>query len=317
MGEKKVEDDSVLEQKLYIPDYISLKEKYKCDTCKLNEKNVQYHHGFLQSLKYIFFTCNGEPCRRTQCKKRCWLFSDLFCLGTTAIIVIAFFCIFFHFQDLMLSLAWTIIFAIVMDLICCFIEYVVDKFFENIERLRRKRYDKKVADIEAINQEKMREAEKMKEKEAEIYKDINAAKELFSSLSNEYFDRLKEATDKSKMTKAYKKSILNLYKELLKNIQSLLKHINLENFYFTEVKVFFQIHLPKLIECIIIYIESVEDEKETTEQIDELIKLLESFNNKAIWIQENLNNSDAENLIYKMQALREVVSNAHYKEDEK
>ena len=312
MGEKKVEDDSILEQKLCMPDYISLIEKYKCDTCRLNANNVPYHHGFLQRLA----TCDGEPFKRTQCKKRCWLFSDLFCLVTATIIVISFFWIFSQLQSLILSLAWTIIFTIVMDCICCLIEYAVDEIFEGLERIRRQKYDNKVADIEAINREKIKEVEKQKEREFEIYKDINDARELVASLSNEDFERLKEISNKSERAKENKKELLTIYKELLKNIQSLLEHINLKNFYFSEIKVLFQIHLPKLREYIIIYIEAVEGEKETDEQIEELIKLLESFNTKVISIQEYLNNSNTEELIYKMKALRVVVSRSHHKEEE-
>ena len=313
MEEKKLEDSLDLEQKLCIPDYISLREKYKCDKCSLNKRNVISN----KRLKYLFSTCDGEPCKRTQCKKRSWFFSDLFSLLTAAIVVIAFICIFSHFQDLLLALAWTIIFVIGMDSICCLFEYVVDNTFENIEKLRRKNYDKKVAEIEALNQEKIKEAEKKKEKEAEVYKDINAAKYLVSSLSNEYFDRLKEVFYKSKMLKEKKQAVLKVYKELLENIESLLEYINLENFYFSEIKVFFQVHLPKLMEYIIIYIESVENDKETEEQLEELRKLLESFNTRVIDIKENLKNSDVEDLIYKMQALRKVVSHINYKVKER
>lgn len=307
-------DNINLEQEISIPDYVSLRQKYNCDKCKLNRRNAEYCYRFPQRLKYIFSTCYGVPCKRTQCKKRCWFFSDLFSVLTAAIIVIAFIGAFSYFQDLLLTLAYTILFAVGMDIICCFIEYAVDKIFENIEKFRRKRYDNKVADIDAINQERIREAEKQKERENAIYKDINDAKDLFSSFSNDYLDKINEVYNNSEEWKKLNKELLKVYKEFLNNLESLLKHITLDNFYFSEIKMLFQIHLPKLKEYLTLYIESAEKNKETDIQIIELTKLLASFNIRIIRIKENLNSSEAESLIYKMQALREVVSH-NSKED--
>lgn len=310
MGKNK-EEPIIEDKEITIPEFVCLKDKYKCFECKLNKYNVSYK----KRLQRLFATCSGKPSRRTQCKKRCWFFADLFSIVTAIIVVIAFFCIYSHFQKLLISIAWTIIFAIGMDIICCLIEFGLDKAFESLEKLRKSNYEKKVENLEAIKRQKMKEEERQQEKEKELYKGINEAKEMFESLSNEYFDRLKNITSKSKLddVNVKKKKLLRSYKDFLKNVEDLLEHVNLNNFYLSEVKVLFQIHLPKLIEYISIYIEAVETGKEIESQVEELTKLLETFTEKVAWIKENLNNSEAENLIYKMQALREVI-NVH-KED--
>lgn len=315
MGTKS---QSVKEQKeMKMPDYVCLKEKYKCDKCMFNkEKGSKYHrYRFPYNLKYMFSNCNGEPKRRTQCKKRCWFISDLFSLITAAIIVVVFIALFSHLKSLMLAIAYTTIFAVGLDIVCCIIEYVVDKIFEGIEKLRRKNYDQKVENIEAVNREREREIERQKEKKKELYKDIEEAKKLFSSLSTEYLSKIKK-TDKSERFPELKKEVCKKYKELLKNMSSLLKIITLENFYLSEVRTMFQVYIPKLCEHITLYAEKVEKETETEEQIEQLTKLFESFNAKIIQIRENLNNSDSESLVYKMQALREVVSSTKYKEED-
>lgn len=67
---------------------------------------------------------------------------------------------------------------------------------------------------------------------------------------------------------------------------------------------------------ITIYAQKVENETETKEQIDQLNKLLESFNTKSVQIRENLDKSDAESLVYKMQALREVIGATKNKQED-
>lgn len=306
-----------LETEIKMPEYISLREKYKCDQCIFNSRNKinRYYYSFPRNLKYMFSTCKGEPCKRTQCKKRCWLFSDLFSLVTALILVIAFISISTHIQSLMLSLAYTIVFAVGLDILCCIIEYVVDKIFEGTEKLRRKNYDKKVENLEAINNEKIKEEERQKERKSELYKDINEAKKLFNNLSNEYLNRLKESNKSNKFIDI-KKDIYKKYEELLKNIGDLLKCITLENFYLSEVKTLFQVYIPKLCDHITIYSQKAENENETQEQVEQLAKLLDSFNTKVIQIKENIDKADSESLVYKMQALREVISSKKYKQED-
>lgn len=318
MGKKSRSLNENKESKsMKIPDYVCLKEKYKCDKCIFNEekRNKRHLYRFPHNLKYMFSNCNGEPNRRTQCKKRCWFFSDLFSLITAAVIVVVLIALFSHLKSLMLAIAYTIIFAVGLDIVCCIIEYVVDKIFEGIEKMRRKNYDKKVENIEAVNREKEREIERQKEKEKELYKDIDEAKKLFSSLSKDYLNKIKK-NDKSGRFPELKKEVYKKYKELLENISSLLKIITLENFYLSEVRTLFQVYIPKLCEHITSYAQKVEKETETEEQIEQLAKLLESFNAKIIQVRENLNSSDSESLVYKMQALREVVSSTKYKEED-
>ena len=107
MGKNK-EEPIIQEKEITIPEFVCLKDKYKCFECKLNKYNVSYK----KRLQRLFATCSGKPSRRTQCKKRFWFFTDLFSIVTAIIVVIAFFCIYSHFQKLLISIAWTIIFAI-------------------------------------------------------------------------------------------------------------------------------------------------------------------------------------------------------------
>ncbi len=305
------------ETEMKMPEYICLKEKYKCENCVFNKKNKdkRYRYVFPHNIKYMFSTCKANPSKRTQCKKRCWFISNLCNLITAVVVVIAFIAIFSHVQSLMLSLAYTIPVAVVFDIICCIIEYLVDKTFEGIEKLRRYNYDKKVENIEAVNKEIAKEKERQKENEKELYKDIENAKNLFADLSSQYLSKMKEIS-KSENFPEQKKQVYKKYKELLKNIESLLRKITLGNFYLSEVKTFFQVYLPNLCQNITIYAQKVENETETKEQIDQLNKLLESFNTKVTQIKENLDKSDAESLVYKMQALREVILTTKNKQED-
>ena len=164
-----------------------------------------------------------------------------------------------------------------------------------------------------MERQKEEEEQRQQEKENEKYKEINEAKEFFFRLSNEDFENLKKAINKSQIDKENKKDFLNKYKNLLKSMENLLEHVNAKNFHLSEIKVLFQIHLPKLEEYIETYIEAIETNKESESQREELSKLLEAFTDRIIWIKENLKKAEAENLVHKMQALREVV---HVKEQE-
>ena len=304
-------------KEMSIPDYVTLKQKCKCDTCKLNRKNVPYRYTYPQKLKYIFCNCSGEPMKRTQCKKRCRIFSTLFNLSTATIIVGVFGILFMHLQDIFLAFMFTVIFGVGMDIICCIIEYFIDKIFDNIEKFRRKKYDKKLENLEIVKQARQKELERKKKEEKALYKDINDAKKLVSDLS-QYVDKLKNLSEieMEKEFRKLKKENLKTYKELLKNVQVLLVEVTLENFYFPEIKKLFQIQLPYLIQYIRTYIEHVENDKVSEAEIKELTKLLESFNTLVISIVENLKNSDSENLVYKMQALREVITHRQSTEED-
>lgn len=209
-----------------------------------------------------------------------------------------------------------------MDIFSNLMGFAIDKIFEKIEKSRRKNYDKKVENLKVIEKQKQEEEQRQQEKENEKYKDIKEAKELFFRLSNEDFKNLKNAVVKSTIVnknlknavdKEKKKALLVEYKNFIKSMEELLVHVNSKNFHLSEIRVLFQFHLPKLEEYIETYTETVETNKEREEQREELVKLLKAFTKRNIWIKENLNKAEAENLVYKMQALREVV---HVKESE-
>ncbi len=303
---KKKNDDS---KKISFPEYVTLRQKYGCDNCKYNKENAPYFiSNFRERIKKLFATCKGNPCKRTECKKRCWLFSDLFSLATAAVIIIAFLFIFYLVNNLILTLAFLFIVIVVMDIICCGIESIVDKIFESVEKLRRRKYDQKIADMEAINKQKVREEQRQKEEEEAIYKDINEAKDIYLCLSSKYKNKMKQVCYKSKRFPELKEQLYATYKQFLNDSETLLSKITLDNFYYSEIKVLFQFHIPELINNIRLYIKTAEEKNETQPQIEELIKLLESFNMHINKICDNLINSESENLVYKMQALREVIS---------
>lgn len=305
---KKKNDDS---KNISFPDYVTLRQKYGCDNCKYNKDNAPYsyyRYSLRSRIKKLFATCNGEPCKRTECKKRCWLVSDLFSLVTAAVIIIAFLFIFHLLNNLLLTLAILFIVIIVMDIICYGIESIVDKIFEGVEKLRRRNYDQKIADMEAINEQKVREEQRQKEEEEAVYKDINEAKNIYTDLSSKYKDKMKQVCRKSKRFPELKEQLYATYKQFLNDSETLLSKITLDNFYYSEIKVLFQFHIPELINNIKLYIKTVEEENETETQIKELIKLLESFTMQINQICNNLSNSESENLVYKMQALREIIS---------
>ena len=201
-----------------------------------------------------------------------------------------------------------------MDAICSVIEWGVDKIFENWEILRKKRYDQKIEDMEAINEQKKQEEEREKERQKELYKDIDEAKLLYSEFLKDK-DKLKKLLNNAERFLEQKGELYSTYKEFLSNMKTLLDQVNLNNFYYSEIRTLFQFHLPELKVNIKLYIETVKKNKETEMQIKEMIKLLSSFNSRIVSIQDNLNNSDAENLVYKMQALREVISYTKNKEE--
>lgn len=298
-------------------DYVCLGERYSCDKCIFNSKNKknQYEYCFPYNLKYKFSNCNGNPCKRTQCKKRNWPFSTLLNLITAVIIVIAFIAILAQVQILALALAYTIAFSIGLDIVCCIIEYSVDKAWECAEKLRRRNYDKKVEKIEAINREKEMEKERKKERDNQLYKDIDEAKQVFSELSNKYLKKLRVKSDKEDGFIDLKYEVYKKYRELLKNIEAMLKRITVKDIQLSEVRTLFKIYIPNLCENINLYEQEVKGGNETKEQIQQLIRLLESFNIKVNQIKENLNNSDSESLVYKMQALRGVISQTKNEED--
>ena len=300
---KKSEENMAVKE-IKMPKYVTLYEKYKCYDCKLN----RYHFINNTSAK-----CEGSPSKRTECIKRTKPFSIIYNIVTGIIIAVAFILIYSRLKDLLLSLAYIVIFMVGMDIFSNLIGFAIDKIFEKIEKSRRKSYEQKIENLKAMERQKEEEEQRQQEKENEKYKEINEAKEFFFRLSNEDFEKLKKAINKSQIDKENKKDFLNKYKNLLKSMENLLEHVNSKNFHLSEIKVLFQIHLPKLEEYIETYIEAIETNKESESQREELSKLLEAFTDRIIWIKENLKKAEAENLVHKMQALREVV---HVKEQE-
>lgn len=300
---KKSEENMAVKE-IKMPKYVTLYEKYKCYDCKLN----RYHFINNTSAK-----CEGSPSKRTECIKRTKPFSIIYNIVTGIIIAVAFILIYSRLKDLLLSLAYIVIFMVGMDIFSNLIGFAIDKIFEKIEKSRRKSYEQKIENLKAMERQKEEEEQRQQEKENEKYKEIDEAKEFFFRLSNEDFENLKKAINKSQIDKENKKDFLNKYKNLLKSMENLLEHVNAKNFHLSEIKVLFQIHLPKLEEYIETYIEAIETNKESESQREELSKLLEAFTDRIIWIKENLKKAEAENLVHKMQALREVV---HVKEQE-
>ena len=300
---KKSEENMAVKE-IKMPKYVTLYEKYKCYDCKLN----RYHFINNTSAK-----CEGSPSKRTECIKRTKPFSIIYNIVTGIIIAVAFILIYSRLKDLLLSLAYIVIFMVGMDIFSNLIGFAIDKIFEKIEKSRRKSYEQKIENLKAMERQKEEEEQRQQEKENEKYKEINEAKEFFFRLSNEDFENLKKAINKSQIDKENKKDFLNKYKNLLKSMENLLEHVNSKNFHLSEIKVLFQIHLPKLEEYIETYIEAIETNKESESQREELSKLLEAFTDRIIWIKENLKKAEAENLVHKMQALREVI---HVKEQE-
>lgn len=301
-------------QELNIPDFVTLSEKYKCNECK--------HCKYTEtgSLRYIpprTYTCEGEPTKRTQCNKRCWIFRWLFIIVTTIIIGIFSFDVFYHFQNLLLSFSYTIIFMVVMDIICCIIEYMTDKIFEDIEKHRRKKYDEKIANLQAINKIKKEETQKKEKQEQENEKALKKAKILYKEFSGEIKEKIKIYSKGTKEFPELKREFYIKYKEFLKNMENLLEEVTVENYDFSEIRILFQHRLPRMCEYIQIYIENVEEEESESEiQIKEFIKLFETFSAEMIRVSKNLKISDAEKFMYKVRALREVVSNANYEEEQ-
>lgn len=300
----KKSEENITVKEIKMPKYVTLYEKYKCYDCKLNR---------CRFINNTSAKCEGSPSKRTECIKRTKPFSIIYNIVTGIIIAVAFILIYSRLKDLLLSLAYIVIFMVGMDIFSNMIGFAIDKIFEKIEKSRRKSYEQKIENLKAMERQKEEEEQRQQEKENEKYKEINEAKEFFFRLSNEDFEDLKKAINKSQIDKENKKDFLNKYKNLLKSMENLLEHVNAKNFHLSEIKVLFQIHLPKLEEYIETYIEAIETNKESESQREELSKLLEAFTDRIIWIKENLKKAEAENLVHKMQALREVV---HVKEQE-
>ena len=300
----KKSEENITVKEIKMPKYVTLYEKYKCYDCKLN---------CCRFINNTSAKCEGSPSKRTECIKRTKPFSIIYNIVTGIIIAVAFILIYSRLKDLLLSLAYIVIFMVGMDIFSNLIGFAIDKIFEKIEKSRRKSYEQKIENLKAMERQKEEEEQRQQEKENEKYKEINEAKEFFFRLSNEDFENLKKAINKSQIDKENKKDFLNKYKNLLKSMENLLEHVNSKNFHLSEIKVLFQIHLPKLEEYIETYIEAIETNKESESQREELSKLLEAFTDRIIWIKENLKKAEAENLVHKMQALREVI---HVKEQE-
>ena len=289
------------DKQLEMPEYVTLEQKYNCKECKLNKR---YNKG-------TFAKCMGNPATRSDCIKRSKIFLLLFNIVTGIIIAVAYIWIYSKQKDLLLSLAYTIIFMVGMDIISSLIEFAVDKIFEKFEKFRENSYKKKVENLKMLRRQQEEEEHNQQEKEKKKYEEIDEAKKLFFRLEKEYFDNLEDAISKSQIDKENKKNFFKKYQNFLKSIKDLLEQVNTKNYYVSEVKILFQVHLPKLMEYIDVYVDAIETDKESKSQREELAKLLEAFTEKAIWTKDNLNKAQAENLVYKMQALREVV---HVKE---
>ena len=305
----KKSEENITVKEIKMPKYVTLYEKYKCYDCKLNR---------CRFINNTSAKCEGSPSKRTECIKRTKPFSIIYNIVTGIIIAVAFILIYSRLKDLLLSLAYIVIFMVGMDIFSNLIGFAIDKIFEKIEKSRRKSYEQKIENLKAMERQKEEEEQRQQEKENEKYKEINEAKELFFRLSNEDFKNLKIAFAKNTvinkgLKNTNQKFLLIEYKNFLKSIEELLEHVNYKNFHLSEIRVLFQFHLPKLEEYIVTYIEAIETKKESKSQREELIKLLVAFTNRSIWIRENLKKAEAENLVYKMQALREVV---HVKESE-
>ena len=305
----KKSEENITVKEIKMPKYVTLYEKYKCYDCKLNR---------CRFINNTSAKCEGSPSKRTECIKRTKPFSIIYNIVTGIIIAVAFILIYSRLKDLLLSLAYIVIFMVGMDIFSNLIGFAIDKIFEKIEKSRRKSYEQKIENLKAMERQKEEEEQRQQEKENEKYKEINEAKELFFRLSNEDFKNLKIAFAKNTvinkgLKNTNQKFLLIEYKNFLKSIEELLEHVNYKNFHLSEIRVLFQIHLPKLEEYIETYIEAIETNKESESQREELSKLLEAFTDRIIWIKENLKKAEAENLVHKMQALREVV---HVKEQE-
>ena len=181
------------------------------------------------------------------------------------------------------------------------------KYYENKELKRYQEYENGLKRIEEEELKALKEG--MSDEESEFYV---FAKNLYSSLNKRYEEIEKSEVLVSKNGKRVKDKI----KEVLKELDSLNNKLSIENIGTSYVKTLYKLHLVKLVELSDKFIDLLDFEEITDQQIIEYSNLLEVFRKKISDNQIYLSEKAEQDFIIKMLALNEDVDPSYSGESE-
>ena len=181
------------------------------------------------------------------------------------------------------------------------------KYYENKEIKRFEEYENGLKKIEEEEIKALKEG--LTDEESEFYV---FAKNLYSSLNKRYEEIEKSEVLVSKDGKRVK----DKFKEVLKELDSLNNKLSIENIGTSYVKTLYKLHLVKLVELSDKFIDLLEFEEITDQQIIEYSNLLEVFRKKISDNQIYLSEKAEQDFIIKMLALNEDVDPSYSGESE-
>ena len=170
------------------------------------------------------------------------------------------------------------------------------KYYENVEIKRRQEYDDAIKKIKD---------EKMTDEECDFF---TFAETLYKSLSEKYEEIVKS---KALLNISNGKRVEKKFEEVLIEFENLNKKLSEENIRTSYIKTLYNLHIVKLIEISVKFIELLKLNEVTDEQVKEFSNLLEVFRKKISDNQIYLQEKAEQDFIIKMQALNDDVDSTY------
>ncbi len=265
------------------PKWINLRDKLKCDDCKIRTCCHQKYYT--------------NPSTLLDCSKKTG-FLKIFECGISAIPIFFIFRIVFYAiaQQFFLALFLSLTILFVYDIIFLLIEKLLTHFFELLEKNRKRQFEKQIEVINGLESKKKEEEIQKKEKAKLRFQEVENAQKIC--------DEFKNLKDTAPIETKFSKS----YLELLHALQEICDDLVPEHFANPSMKNLFRVYLPELLEVCkdfsLQYKEKVLSPKET----DLFKKLLKTTKDRLVKVKQDMWQQEITTLYVNMSALEEALS---------
>ena len=276
---------------LPIPEYVSLNEKLKCESC--SNTDCSY-------CGKSFNTCDPVLDSIYSCDRIMGIISmaqgslESICFAALSVF---FFLNFVGFWPTMLKLVLTFIGLSIFDI--CF-EFLIKFILNKSEQIRKNKFHTKVKQIEEENKA-IRKANLGITEEADAF--FNNSIILYNEL-NSIFDNISSKLD---LESKIEKRVIEKFKEVLNELKTLNSKLSMDNIENSYITTLYEVHLPKLLEYSKRFLEHFNSTILTSHEISEFSNLLEVFRVKIANHAEYLKNKVEDDFLIKMKALNEDV----------
>lgn len=274
-------------EKLEIPEFTPLSCILDCDNCSMNESCKYYDYKENLSSKY--------DCIKLHRKHENILF-------IIELIIFSVFSVFSlnSYEGFGMSLLVLVITFICIIAIDCIANYFLHRYFLKSELKRKQAYADEVEKIKAEN-ESIRKAKLGITQELEDFLS-------HSSLLLDSFSRiLNELNESEKLISKEGKRFLTKLQAVISELEKLNSKISKDNFEITYINTLYNLHLPKLLEYLQKFLELLNSNSLTEQQVIEFANLLEVFRTKLAGHATYMEQQVGDDFLIKVQALNKTV----------